>query len=60
MDNVIVYLQITCPTLGIYLGGVMTYEGGHVLCPIELRADLLVTFVSPANPNYTLVTSTLE
>ena len=51
MDNVIVYLQITCLTLGIYLGGVMTYEGGHVLCPIELRADLLVTFVYPANPN---------
>ena len=38
----------------------MTYEGGHVLCPIELRADLLVTFVSPANPNYTLVTSTSQ
>ena len=45
MDNVIVYLQVTCPTLGIYLGGVMTYEGGHVLCPKELRADLLATVV---------------
>ena len=45
MDHVIVYLQVTCPTLGIYLRRGMTYEARHVLCPKELRADLLATVV---------------